>query len=439
MECPNRTQLDVLFHQNKNLFIEHQILPINIHNGYLQFLTPKKISNHALREIEFYTDLIAAPIDISPEEFEKQTLIQQHQNTMQAFLENLPTPNTELDGFTFENDVPLIKFIDNLLQNALEENISDIHLEPYEKFFRIRARCAGQLFEKYRLPTNVASFITQRLKILAHLDITELYQPQEGKFDWQSKTIKAEIRVSLCPTLYGEKIALRLLKKTQTPFSLSSLGLIPEQIEILLNHLSKKTGFILVTGPTGSGKSRTLYSLLHLLNEEGRNILTIEDPVEMVIEGINQVSFEPKRKQTPSDFLKAFLRQDPDVIMIGEIRDATTADLAFKAAQSGHFVLSTLHTPNAARTPERLKNLGIETYRIKNNLSLVLAQRLLRLSPQSTVASVAKQIAIFELLALSPQTHLKNLQSCISPSMKDVGHKLVDEGLTSLMELNRAL
>lgn len=281
--------------------------------------------------------------------------------------------------FVFKNDESLVEFVDHFIAEAIESHASDIHIEPYEAKLRIRYRRDGILQEVYNLALELALRITARLKIMAELDIAERRIPQDGRFKARlSNQPWVDFRISTCPTLFGEKIVLRLLDPYMTAFNLSQLGFTPRQEKIFLNTLSRPQGMILVTGPTGSGKTVTQYAALHHLNEENRNILTVEDPVEIYMEGINQVHVNPKVGLSFATVLRAFLRQDPDVIMIGEIRDLETAEIAIKAAQTGHLVFSTLHTNSAVESLTRLANMGIPTFNIISAVTLVIAQRLVR-------------------------------------------------------------
>ncbi len=278
-----------------------------------------------------------------------------------------------------EEDGPLIHFINQLIADAIKRGVSDIHFEPYASSYRIRFRHDGILYQAATPPMAIASRITARIKIMAKLDISEKRLPQDGHF---VMTIEADqsihCRISTCPTTAGEKIVLRILDPGKWMLSLNTLGLSQAQYATLSRVLTCTQGMILVVGPTGSGKTMSLYSALRVLNQEARNIMTVEDPVEIDITGINQVSVNTRAGLNFSQVLRAFLRQDPDVIMVGEIRDLETADIAMKAAQTGHLVLSTLHTYSAPGTISRLMNMGIAPYHIASSIKLIMAQRLAR-------------------------------------------------------------
>jgi len=276
---------------------------------------------------------------------------------------------------------PLIRYLNQILIDAVLLGISDLHFEPYENSYRIRSRKDGILHETARLPLKLAPRLTSRLKILSNLDISERRLPQDGRFkiDDISELKGIDFRISSCPTLFGEKIVIRILEFLSKKFNIDDLGLEGFQKELLLNHLQKPQGLILVTGPTGSGKTRTLYSSINLLNSINRNIISCEDPIEIYLPGINQVNVNLKAGLTFANALRSFLRQDPDVIMIGEIRDLETASIAIQAAQTGHLVLSTVHTNSAVETINRLLHMGIPPYQLATSCSLVIAQRLIRL------------------------------------------------------------
>lgn len=297
------------------------------------------------------------------------------------------TPAGNHDSKT--DDAPLVRFVDNILRDAIQSNASDIHVEPFEAFLRIRCRVDGYLREISCPPATLAPRIISRIKVMADLDISERRLPQDGRMRVAAGVPKpgtgapahhqhVDFRVSTMPTLWGEKVVLRLLDSAVTRKTLNDLGYAAEQQSQYHSALQKTQGLILITGPTGSGKTVTLYAGLGLLNTLERNISTVEDPIEMQMHGVNQLAVN---KRTGLDFasaLKALMRQDPDVIMVGEIRDRETADIAIKASQTGHLVLSTLHTNNAAGSITRLLNMGIPAYNLCGSLSLVIAQRLVR-------------------------------------------------------------
>jgi type IV pilus assembly protein PilB len=276
-------------------------------------------------------------------------------------------------------DAPIVRFVNKVMLDAIKKGASDIHFEPYEKTFRIRTRLDGVLKEVAMPPVQLSVKIAARLKVMSRLDIAERRIPQDGRIKMRlSKNRAIDFRVSTCPTLFGEKIVLRILDPSSAMLGIDALGYEPFQKELYLKYLAKPQGMILVTGPTGSGKTVSLYTGLNILNKEDTNISTCEDPAEIQMAGINQVNVHPKVGLTFASALRAFLRQDPDVIMVGEIRDLETAEIALKAAQTGHLVLSTLHTNDAPQTLTRMVDMGVKPYAIATSVSLIIAQRLAR-------------------------------------------------------------
>ncbi|MCB4204181.1 type IV-A pilus assembly ATPase PilB [Deferribacterales bacterium Es71-Z0220] len=275
-------------------------------------------------------------------------------------------------------DAPIVKLVNYILTEAVKRGASDIHVEPYEKDFRVRFRIDGVMHEFIRPPKNIKDALTSRLKILAELDIAERRLPQDGRIKIKLSNKTIDMRVSTLPVLYGEKVVLRILDKSNLQLDLEKLGFEPESLKVFLKGIESPYGMVLVTGPTGSGKSTTLYSALSRLNKEDTNIMTAEDPVEYNIFGINQVQMKEEIGLNFAAALRSFLRQDPDIIMVGEIRDYETAEIAIKAALTGHLVLSTLHTNDAPSTINRLLNMGIEPFLVASSTVVILAQRLAR-------------------------------------------------------------
>ncbi|WP_122662864.1 type IV-A pilus assembly ATPase PilB [Pseudomonas viridiflava] len=277
------------------------------------------------------------------------------------------------------DDAPVVRFVNKMLLDAIRLGSSDLHFEPYEKTFRVRLRTDGILHEVAKPPIHLASRIAARLKVMASLDISERRKPQDGRVKLRiSKTKAIDFRMNTLPTLWGEKIVMRLLDPTTAKMGIDALGYEPEQKALYLEALKQPQGMILVTGPTGSGKTVSLYTGLNILNTVDINISTAEDPVEINLEGVNQVNVNPRQGMDFSQALRAFLRQDPDVIMVGEIRDLETAEIAIKASQTGHMVLSTLHTNSAAETLTRLHHMGVAAFNIATAINLIIAQRLAR-------------------------------------------------------------
>ena len=277
------------------------------------------------------------------------------------------------------DETPVVRFVNKVLLDAIKRGASDIHVEPYEKEFRIRFRIDGILQEVVNPPLNMATRLTARLKVMSRMDISEKRVPQDGRIKLKiSKTKAIDFRVNTCPTLFGEKTVLRILDPSSAQLGIDALGYEPEQKQLYMDALASPYGMILVTGPTGSGKTVSLYTGLNILNTPDTNISTAEDPAEINLAGINQVNVNPKAGLTFAEALKAFLRQDPDIIMVGEIRDLETASIAIKAAQTGHMVMSTLHTNDAPQTLGRLINMGVPPFNIATAVSLIIAQRLAR-------------------------------------------------------------
>ncbi|PKH85592.1 type IV-A pilus assembly ATPase PilB [Colwellia sp. Bg11-28] len=288
------------------------------------------------------------------------------------------------DNATGEDDAPIVVFINKILLDAIKKGASDLHFEPYEKSFRIRFRIDGILSEIARPPVSLSSRMAARLKVMSKLDIAERRVPQDGRIKLAlSKKKSIDFRVSTLPTMWGEKVVMRILDSSSAMLGIDMLGYEPAQKKIYMEALEQPQGMILVTGPTGSGKTVSLYTGLNILNTQERNISTAEDPVEINLEGINQVQINNRAGLTFPSALRSFLRQDPDIVMVGEIRDLETAEISIKAAQTGHLVLSTLHTNSAAETLTRLLNMGVPSYNVASSVSIIIAQRLARrLCPQ---------------------------------------------------------
>ncbi len=276
-------------------------------------------------------------------------------------------------------DAPIVRFVNKVMLDAIRRGASDIHFEPFEKIYRVRLRMDGVLKEVAQPPVQLAQKLSARLKVMSRLDIAERRVPQDGRIKMKlSKNRSIDFRVSTCPTLFGEKVVMRILDPAQAQLGIDSLGYEPFQKDLYMKYLAKPQGMILVTGPTGSGKTVSLYTGLNILNKEDTNISTAEDPSEINLPGVNQVNVNPKVGLTFASAMRAFLRQDPDVIMVGEIRDLETAEIAIKAAQTGHLVLSTLHTNDAPQTLTRMVDMGVKPYAIATSVSLIIAQRLAR-------------------------------------------------------------
>ncbi len=377
-------------HLDPRLIQAHRILAL-YHRGNKLFVATSDPTNQAaLDAIKFKASLAIEPVIVEDDKLGK--IIAKLTEAADTSLQNLAGEDVELE-FTDEesqakkeeeaaseiDDAPVVKFIHKILLDAINSGASDIHFEPYEKYYRIRYRMDGILYEVATPPLAIKEKIASRIKVISKLDIAEKRVPQDGRMKLVlSKNRAIDFRVSTLPTLHGEKIVMRILDPSSATLGIEALGYEPEQKELLLNAVKRPYGMVLVTGPTGSGKTVSLYTCLNILNEPGINISTAEDPAEINLPGINQVNVNDKAGLTFAAALKSFLRQDPDVIMVGEIRDLETADIAIKAAQTGHMVLSTLHTNDAPTTLTRLMNMGVAPFNIASAVILITAQRLAR-------------------------------------------------------------
>ena len=383
--------LDVIRAVDQKLINKHRVLPL-VKRGQRLFLGIADPTNlAAIDDIKFQTSLRIDPVVVEQDKLEERITkaIEAVDTTMADLgdddfdLENLDVQSDEDEREDIHRDdvedAPVVRFVNKVLLDAIKRGASDIHFEPYEKYFRVRTRLDGVLSEVAQPPVVLATKVCARLKVMSRMDIAERRVPQDGRIKMRlSKNRAIDFRVNTCPTLFGEKIVLRILDPSSAKLGIDALGYEDRQKALYLKHLAKPYGMILVTGPTGSGKTVSLYTGLNILNTEDRNISTAEDPAEINLPGINQVNVNPKVGLTFASSLKAFLRQDPDVIMVGEIRDLETAEIAIKAAQTGHLVLSTLHTNDAPRTLTRLVDMGVKPYAIATSVSLIIAQRLAR-------------------------------------------------------------
>lgn len=374
---------------NEKLIRQHRMLPIATRSNRLYLAVSDPTDQKAIDEIQFHTGLNISTIIVEEDKLEK--LVESVLSAQaEAMLGNL---DENLDGLEIssgeenlvgdnpdkEQDAPIIRYVHKILLDAIHQGASDIHFEPYESIYRIRFRIDGILYQIATPPINLASRISARLKVMSQLDISERRVPQDGRFKIKISHKRAiDFRISTCPTVHGEKIVMRLLDPASASLDIDNLGFEPEQKKLFLHAIGLPYGMILVTGPTGSGKTITLYTALGMLNTMDKNISTVEDPVEINLTGINQVNINLKTGLTFSTALRAFLRQDPDIIMIGEMRDLETAEIGIKAAQTGHLVLSTLHTNSAPEALTRLKHMGVASFNTATSISLIIAQRLAR-------------------------------------------------------------
>ena len=377
---------------DQKLLNKHRVVPLILRGKRLFLGVADPTDLQAIDEIKFQTGLRVDPVVVEQDKLEERVakVLEAVDTSMTAFddddfddLDNLEVSSGEEEQDDVSRDeiedAPVVRFVNKVLLDAIKRGASDIHFEPYEKYFRVRTRQDGVLKEIAQPPAGLAGKVCARLKVMSRLDIAERRVPQDGRMKMRlSKNRAIDFRVNTCPTLFGEKIVLRILDPSSAKLGIDALGYEEQQKELYLKHLNKPYGMILVTGPTGSGKTVSLYTGLNILNTEDRNISTAEDPAEINLPGINQVNVNPKVGLTFASALKAFLRQDPDVIMVGEIRDLETAEIAIKAAQTGHLVLSTLHTNDAPKTLTRLVDMGVKPYAIASSVSLIIAQRLAR-------------------------------------------------------------
>ncbi len=383
-------EVEVVRAVDQKLIEKHRVLPL-VKRGQRLFLGISDPTNlQAIDDIKFQTSLRIDPIVVEQDKLEDRiTRALEAVDTSLGGLgddDDFGDLDIEVTGEEDDDDdavsadvedAPVVRFVNKVLLDAIKRGASDIHFEPYEKFFRVRTRLDGVLSEVAKPPAILQNKVCARIKVMSRMDIAERRVPQDGRIKMRlSKNRAIDFRVNTCPTLFGEKIVLRILDPSSAKLGIDALGYEDKQKELYLKHLAKPYGMILVTGPTGSGKTVSLYTGLNILNTEDRNISTAEDPAEINLPGINQVNVNPKVGLTFASALKAFLRQDPDVIMVGEIRDLETAEIAIKAAQTGHLVLSTLHTNDAPKTLTRMVDMGVKPYAIATSVSLIIAQRL---------------------------------------------------------------
>ena len=375
---------------DRKLIAQHRVIPLYKRGNRLAVAIADPTHLRALDEIRFQTGMAVDPVIVS--ESQLSPLVTKLSETAEEALKQLASEDINLEFGEGEpgekgddaaaqevEDAPVVKFIQKMLLDAINDGASDIHFEPYEKSYRIRFRVDGILREIASPPLVIKEKIASRIKVISRLNIAEKRVPQDGRMRLVlSKSRAIDFRVSTLPTMYGEKIVLRILDPSSATLGIDALGYEPEQKALLLDAISRPYGMVLVTGPTGSGKTVSLYTCLNILNKPGINISTAEDPAEIPLPGINQVNVDDRQGLTFPVALKAFLRQDPDIIMVGEIRDLETAEIAIKAAQTGHMVLSTLHTNDAPSTLTRLMNMGVPTFNIASGILMITAQRLLR-------------------------------------------------------------
>jgi type IV pilus assembly protein PilB len=485
----------------ESLITKHHALPLQKRENRLFVGVADPTNIQALDEFKFQSGLTTEAIIVEEDKLTRAIeSFLDNQNSALDDLDDSDLDNLEIDDGSepatvdetaeeAANDAPIVRFVNKILLDAIKNGASDIHFEPYEKSYRIRSRIDGILQEIAKPPSNLASRLSARLKVMSQMDISERRVPQDGRIKMKiSKNRAIDFRVNTLPTLWGEKIVLRILDPSSAKMGVEALGFAEFQKELYLGTLHQPQGMVLVTGPTGSGKTVSLYTGLNILNTEERNISTAEDPVEINLEGINQVHVNTKVGLTFAEALRAFLRQDPDVVMVGEIRDLETAEIAIKAAQTGHMVLSTLHTNSSPETLTRLRNMGVPAFNIATSVSLIIAQRLGRrlcesckkplTLPEPTLReegfSEAQikdlqmfeansdgcnkcnrgfkgRVGIYEMMKMTPEiaevimengTSLDILKVAKSQGFLDLrqsGLEKVAEGITSLEEMNRVI
>ncbi len=373
----------------EKLIRQHNALPLFKRGKRLYVALSDPTNLQALDEFQFNTALNTYPVLVDEQKLSViiEKALDKADEKLDEFQDadlddiDLGPDEDKAETITEANidDTPVVRFINGILTTAIKSGASDIHFEPYEKKYRVRMRIDGILHEMKGAPVALGGRIAARLKVLSRLNIAERRIPQDGRMRLKlSKTKAIDFRVNTCPTLFGEKIVLRILDPTSAQMGIDALGYEEDQKEIFLETMHKPYGMILVTGPTGSGKTVSLYTALNILNTGDRNISTAEDPAEISLPGVNQVNVHPAIGLGFSECLRAFLRQDPDIIMVGEIRDLETAEIAIKAAQTGHMVFSTLHTNDAPQTLTRLANMGVPAFNIASAVTLIIAQRLAR-------------------------------------------------------------
>jgi len=374
---------------SEKLIRQHNVMPLFKRGSRLYLAISDPTNQQALSDIQFNTGLMTDAVIVEDDKL--HSAIEKYLDSAagglgdmaDADLDNLDvqavTDDDKQDMGSDSDDAPIVRFVNKMLLDAVRMGSSDLHFEPYEKTYRVRFRTDGILHEVAKPPQQLGVRIAARLKVMSSMDLAERRKPQDGRIKLKiSKNKAIDFRVNTLPTLWGEKVVLRILDAESAKMGIDALGYEDDQKKMYMAALERPQGMILVTGPTGSGKTVSLYTGLNILNTVERNISTAEDPVEINLEGINQVNVNPKQGLDFAKALRAFLRQDPDIIMVGEIRDLETAEIAIKAAQTGHMVMSTLHTNSAAETLTRLRNMGVPSFNIATSVNLIIAQRLAR-------------------------------------------------------------
>lgn len=456
---------------------QHRVLPLFIQDKQLHLAISEPKHLDYISEIKFHTDLNICPVIVEWDKLDRLT------DNWLNYVQYQQFSAFSLDKAALENDDRIIAWVEHLLKDAIQKNASDIHIEPYKTAYRVRFRLDGLLHKVTQLSLELGQRITARLKIMSRLNVAERRLPQDGRFTFEIDThVSKDCRISICPTLFGEKTVLRILDGAKVSLNIEDLGLETQQKTIFLDAIQKPQGMVLVTGPTGSGKTVTLYSALNFLNSLEKNICTVEEPIEITLPGIHQTNVDTKIDLSFAKVLRTFLRQDPDILMVGEIRDQETAETAVKAAQTGHLVFSTLHTNSAIETLTRLALLGISPFNIAYSVQLIIAQRLVRklcprckrekfidrdlaLYPNSLKDTFLYEasgcehcsngyvgrIAIFECLPISPELSAiiaqeKPVQDIVEfaqkigiVTLRESAINKVRQGITSLEEVQRVI
>jgi len=371
---------------------QHNVLPIKVEDGDILVVAMGDPTNvFLLDNLQVLTSLSIKPILTAPSQISKKIEKYFVGDTLETALNRVnqcPDMYSSLDSdsqnlipsILNDNDSPVIQLVNNIISNAVKENASDIHIEPLEACVELRYRIDGELKVKMKIPSKIQRYVASRIKIMSHLDISECRRPQDGRIEVKILDRNVDLRVSTMPVVFGEKIVMRILDATDAQVDINNLGFDDKKLKTFKRLVKQPQGMVLVTGPTGAGKTSTLYAALNTVKDSRINIMTIEDPVEYVMEGVNQIQVNEKIGVTFGSGLRAMLRQDPDIILVGEIRDKDTAEIAFRSAMTGHLVLSTLHTTGSIPSITRLRNIGIEPFLISSSLLGIVAQRLIRLS-----------------------------------------------------------
>jgi type IV pilus assembly protein PilB len=429
--------------------MKFKVIPVYKHGRTLALAMIDPTDMYAINDLKFITGLEVTAMVATEASIE--SALEKHYKSdddLEELVKGLGEDEIELledreeddEGLEEAEQAPVIRFVNSLIADAVRKKVSDIHIEPSEKIFRVRFRIDGVLHEVIKQPAKMRGAIVSRLKIMAELDIAEKRLPQDGRIKIRVENKTIDIRVSTLPTMFGEKVVLRILDRTNLALDLDRFGFEPQALQHLIKAIEAPYGMVLVTGPTGSGKTTTLYSGLSRINRVGVNIMTAEDPVEYNIGGINQVQVHEEIKLTFARALRAFLRQDPNVIMVGEIRDSETASIAVKAALTGHLVLSTVHTNDAASTIDRLVDMGTEPFLVAASLNLVLAQRLVRkVCPKCRTQIEAHPEALRELgLPASEAASMKFYKGRGCGACNDTGY-LGRQGIFEVMPISPSI